>query len=175
MLQPRIIGNKHYETSQRVKETLQCYKELQDIIAILVLDELSEEDRLTVARARKNERFLSQPLFMAEVFTCSPGNGQIGVLPTHAPVNIAVDMGPLRIDILNDQWLVAVLWSGFARIVNNEIIIVGNDADLGSDIDPEEAQKALELAEANLSKALGAKDLVEANLALRRARIRIEE
>uniref|UniRef100_A0A3B6RJI6 ATP synthase epsilon chain, chloroplastic n=1 Tax=Triticum aestivum TaxID=4565 RepID=A0A3B6RJI6_WHEAT len=104
----------------------------------------------------------------------STNSGQIGVLPTHAPVNIAVDMGPLRIHILNDQWLVAVLWSGFARIVNNEIIIVGNDADLGSDIDPEEAQKALELAEANLSKALGAKDLVEANLALRRARIQIE-
>ena len=61
MLQPRIVGNEHYETAQRVKQTLQRYKELQDIIAILGLDELSEEDRLTVARARKIERFLSQP------------------------------------------------------------------------------------------------------------------
>ncbi|EMS56162.1 ATP synthase subunit beta, chloroplastic [Triticum urartu] len=174
MLQPRIVGNEHYETAQRVKETLQRYKELQDIIAILGLDELSEEDRLTVARARKIERFLSQPFFVAEVFTGSPGNGQIGVLPNHAPINTAVDMGPLRIRLLNDQWLTAILWSGFARIVNNEIIILGNDAELGSDIDPEEAQKALEIAEANLSKAEGTKDLVEAKLALRRARIRIE-
>nr|KYP60913.1 hypothetical protein KK1_023333 [Cajanus cajan] len=69
MLQPRIVGEEHYETAQRVKQTLQRYKELQDIIAILGLDELSEEDRLTVARARKIERFLSQPFFVAEVFT----------------------------------------------------------------------------------------------------------
>uniref|UniRef100_A0A453NVZ3 Uncharacterized protein n=1 Tax=Aegilops tauschii subsp. strangulata TaxID=200361 RepID=A0A453NVZ3_AEGTS len=61
-------------------------------------------------------------------------------------------MGPLRIRLLNDQWLTTVLWSGFVRIVNNEIIILGNDAELGSDLDPKEAQKALEIAEANLSK-----------------------
>nr|YP_010825764.1 ATP synthase CF1 beta subunit [Eremophila alatisepala]UOI19204.1 ATP synthase CF1 beta subunit [Eremophila alatisepala] len=73
MLQPRIVGEEHYETAQRVKQTLQRYKELQDIIAILGLDELSEDDRLTVARARKIERFLSQPFFVAEVFTGSPG------------------------------------------------------------------------------------------------------
>uniref|UniRef100_A0A452YMB4 H(+)-transporting two-sector ATPase n=1 Tax=Aegilops tauschii subsp. strangulata TaxID=200361 RepID=A0A452YMB4_AEGTS len=88
MLQPRIVGNEHYETAN---------------------------------------------------------SGQIGVLPNHAPINTEVDMGPLRIRLLNDQWLTAVLWSGFARIVNNEIIILGNDAELGSDIDPEEAQKALEI------------------------------
>ncbi|KAK8336912.1 hypothetical protein V6Z11_A09G154000 [Gossypium hirsutum] len=73
MLQPRIVSEEHYETAQRVKQTLQRYKELQDIIAILGLDELFEEDRLTVARARKIERFLSQPFFVAEVFTDSPG------------------------------------------------------------------------------------------------------
>lgn len=73
MLQPEIVGSEHYATAQRIKETLQRYKELQDIIAILGLDELSEEDRLTVARARKVERFLSQPFFVAEVFTGSPG------------------------------------------------------------------------------------------------------
>nr|YP_009051106.1 ATP synthase CF1 beta subunit [Galdieria sulphuraria]AIG92549.1 ATP synthase CF1 beta subunit [Galdieria sulphuraria] len=73
MLQPQIVGDEHYATAQRVKENLQRYKELQDIIAILGLDELSEEDRLTVARARKIERFLSQPFFVAEVFTGSPG------------------------------------------------------------------------------------------------------
>ena len=73
MLQPWIVGEEHYECAQNVKQTLQRYKELQDIIAILGLDELSEEDRLTVARARKIERFLSQPFFVAEVFTGSPG------------------------------------------------------------------------------------------------------
>ncbi len=73
MLQPNIVGGEHYAIAQDVKETLQRYKELQDIIAILGIDELSEEDRLVVARARKLERFLSQPFFVAEVFTGSPG------------------------------------------------------------------------------------------------------
>lgn len=73
MLQPWIVGDDHYNTAQYVKRTLQRYKELQDIIAILGLDELSEEDRLVVSRARKVERFLSQPFFVAEVFTGSPG------------------------------------------------------------------------------------------------------
>jgi len=73
MLQPWIVGDQHYQCAQDVKKTLQRYKELQDIIAILGLDELSEEDRKTVARARKIERFLSQPFFVAEVFTGSPG------------------------------------------------------------------------------------------------------
>ena len=73
MLQPWILGEEHYSCAQNVKQTLQRYKELQDIIAILGLDELSEEDRKVVARARKIERFLSQPFFVAEVFTGSPG------------------------------------------------------------------------------------------------------
>ncbi|MEH1871397.1 F0F1 ATP synthase subunit beta [Nostoc sp.] len=73
MLQPNIVGEEHYNTARAVQSTLQRYKELQDIIAILGLDELSEEDRLIVARARKVERFLSQPFFVAEVFTGSPG------------------------------------------------------------------------------------------------------
>jgi len=73
MLQPGIVSAIHYEMAETVKETLQRYKELQDIIAILGIDELSEEDRLLVARARKVERFLSQPFFVAEIFTGSPG------------------------------------------------------------------------------------------------------
>jgi|TARA_B110000305_G_C19443237_1_gene643215 F-type H+/Na+-transporting ATPase subunit beta len=73
MLQPGIVTEEHYGIAETVKETLQKYKELQDIIAILGIDELSEEDRLTVARARKVERFLSQPFFVAEIFTGSPG------------------------------------------------------------------------------------------------------
>ncbi|MFE4104941.1 F0F1 ATP synthase subunit beta [Almyronema epifaneia] len=69
MLQPDIVGEKHYRTARAVQSTLQRYKELQDIIAILGLDELSEDDRVIVARARKIEKFLSQPFFVAEVFT----------------------------------------------------------------------------------------------------------
>ncbi|KAD3067168.1 hypothetical protein E3N88_35048 [Mikania micrantha] len=81
MLQPHIVGDEHYEITQQVKQTLQRYKELQDIIAILGLDELSEEDHLTVARGRKIERFLSQPFFVAEVFTGSPGK-HVGLAET---------------------------------------------------------------------------------------------
>ncbi|WP_046861904.1 F0F1 ATP synthase subunit beta [Microvirga massiliensis] len=73
MLDPRIVGEEHYQVARRVQQILQRYKALQDIIAILGMDELSEEDKLTVARARKIERFLSQPFFVAEVFTGSPG------------------------------------------------------------------------------------------------------
>ncbi|KAL6492603.1 hypothetical protein OROGR_033274 [Orobanche gracilis] len=234
MLQPRIVGEEHYEIAQRVKQTLQRYKELQDIIAILGLDELSEEDRLTVARARKIERFLSQPFFVAEVFTGSPGkyvglaetirgfqlilsgeldglpeqafylvgnideaaakamnlemesnlkklkeiilstnSGQIGVLPNHAPIATAVDIGTLRIR-LKDQWLTMALMGGFARIGSNEITVLVNDAEKGSDIDPQEAQQTLEIAEANLRQAEGKRQIIEANLALRRARTRVE-
>jgi F-type H+-transporting ATPase subunit beta len=73
MLDPRVIGEEHYRVARRVQEILQRYKALQDIIAILGMDELSEEDKMTVARARKLERFLSQPFDVAEVFTGSPG------------------------------------------------------------------------------------------------------
>ena len=73
MLDARIIGEEHYQTARQVQQVLQRYKGLQDIIAILGMDELSEEDKLIVARARKIERFLSQPFFVAEVFTGSPG------------------------------------------------------------------------------------------------------
>ncbi len=72
-LDPLVVGNEHYEVARKVQGTLQRYKELKDIIAILGMDELSEEDRLTVARARKVERFFSQPFFVAEVFTGTPG------------------------------------------------------------------------------------------------------
>ncbi|KAF4360015.1 hypothetical protein F8388_004522, partial [Cannabis sativa] len=188
MLQPRIVGEEHYETAQRVKQTLQHYKELQDIIAILGLEELSEEDRLTVERAQKIECFLSQPFFVAEVFIgflgkyvglaetikgfklilsgeldglleqafylvevkeiiLSTNSGQIGILPNHAPIATTIDIGILRIR-LQDQWLTMALMGGFARIGNNEITVLK-----GSDIDPQEAQQTLEMAEVNLSKA----------------------
>uniref|UniRef100_A0A1Y3BU36 H(+)-transporting two-sector ATPase n=1 Tax=Helianthus annuus TaxID=4232 RepID=A0A1Y3BU36_HELAN len=205
MLQPRIVGDEHYETAQQVKQTLQRYKELQDIIAILGLDELSEEDRLTVARARKlsvsyhnlfsygegyelrnGEQFEEMTLNLcvltpnrivwdSEVkeIILSTNSGQIGVLPNHAPIATAVDIGILRIR-LNDQWLTMALMGGFARIGNNEITVLVNDAEKSSDIDPQEAQQTLEIAEAALRKAEGKRQTIEANLALRRARTRVE-
>ena len=73
MLDPIIVGDKHYSTARGVQKLLQDYKSLQDIIAIVGMDELSEEDKLTVSRARKVQRFLSQPFFMSEVFSGKPG------------------------------------------------------------------------------------------------------
>ena len=73
ILDPRVVGDEHYNVAKAVKQVLQRYKDLQDIIAILGIDELSEDDKLTVSRARKVERFLSQPFFVAEQFTGTPG------------------------------------------------------------------------------------------------------
>nr|YP_010158179.1 ATP synthase CF1 epsilon subunit [Cyrtophyllum fragrans]QRG30302.1 ATP synthase CF1 epsilon subunit [Cyrtophyllum fragrans] len=103
----------------------------------------------------------------------STNSGQIGVLPNHAPIATAVDIGILRIRI-DAQWVTLALMGGFARIGNNEIIVLVNDAETGSDIDPQEAQQTLEIAEANLRKAQGKRQTIEANLALRRARTRVE-
>nr|YP_010418541.1 ATP synthase CF1 epsilon subunit [Australina pusilla]USG51481.1 ATP synthase CF1 epsilon subunit [Australina pusilla] len=103
----------------------------------------------------------------------STNSGQIGILPNHAPIATAVDIGILRIRF-NDQWLTMALMGGFARIGNNEITVLVNDAERGSDINPQEAQQTLEMAEANLSKAEGKRQTIEANIALRRARTRVE-
>nr|YP_009462348.1 ATPase epsilon subunit [Schrebera arborea]YP_009633950.1 ATPase epsilon subunit [Schrebera trichoclada]AUT85198.1 ATPase epsilon subunit [Schrebera arborea]QBS48896.1 ATPase epsilon subunit [Schrebera trichoclada]QBS48984.1 ATPase epsilon subunit [Schrebera trichoclada]QBS54357.1 ATPase epsilon subunit [Schrebera trichoclada] len=100
-------------------------------------------------------------------------SGKIGILPNHAPIATAVDIGILRIRF-NDQWLTMALMGGFARIGNNVITVLVNDAEKGSDIDPQEAQQTLEIAEANLIKAEGKRQIIEANLALRRARTRVE-
>ncbi len=104
ILQPSVVGDRHYNVARRVQEILQRYKELQDIIAILGLDELSDEDRLTVDRARKVQKFLAQPMFVAEVFTGLPGiftpventiesfekiiNGDLDDLPEQAFYNV---------------------------------------------------------------------------------------
>jgi len=104
ILAPEVVGQRHYEVARRVQEVLQRYKELQDIIAILGLDELSEEDRVIVDRARKVQRFLSQPFFVGEVFTGLPGinvpvedtvesfeqlvNGDLDDLPEQAFLNV---------------------------------------------------------------------------------------
>src|SRR5690606_41035837 len=103
----------------------------------------------------------------------STNSGQIGVLPNHAPIATAVDIGILKIR-LNNQWLTMAVLGGFVRIGNNEITILVNDAEKNSDIDPQEAQQTLEIAEANLRKAVGKRQTIVANLDIRRARTRVE-
>nr|YP_009746320.1 ATP synthase CF1 epsilon subunit [Bupleurum chinense]YP_010134512.1 ATP synthase CF1 epsilon subunit [Bupleurum commelynoideum]YP_010836716.1 ATP synthase CF1 epsilon subunit [Bupleurum smithii]QMJ96817.1 ATP synthase CF1 epsilon subunit [Bupleurum pusillum]QMJ97315.1 ATP synthase CF1 epsilon subunit [Bupleurum yinchowense]WEU78036.1 AtpE [Bupleurum malconense]WEU78476.1 AtpE [Bupleurum sichuanense]QIH96529.1 ATP synthase CF1 epsilon subunit [Bupleurum chinense] len=103
----------------------------------------------------------------------STNSGQIGVLPDHASIATAVDIGILKIR-LDGQWLTMALMGGFARIGNNEITVLVNDAEKSSDIDSQEAQRTLEIAEANLRKAEGKRQKIEANIALRRARTRVE-
>jgi F-type H+/Na+-transporting ATPase subunit beta len=90
ILAPEVVGDRHYNVARRVQEVLQRYKELQDIIAILGLDELSEEDKLTVSRARRVQRFLSQPMYVAEVFTGLPG--------VTTPVEETVDSFEMLVD-----------------------------------------------------------------------------
>ena len=112
ILAPEIVGDRHYAVARQVQQILQRYKELQDIIAILGLDELSEEDRVTVARARKIQRFLSQPMFVGEVFTGIPGiyvpveetiesfealvKGELDSAPEQAFLNVGGAEGVLR-------------------------------------------------------------------------------
>nr|YP_009138521.1 ATP synthase CF1 epsilon subunit [Lathyrus japonicus]YP_009138596.1 ATP synthase CF1 epsilon subunit [Lathyrus littoralis]AIK20740.1 ATP synthase CF1 epsilon subunit [Lathyrus japonicus]AIK20815.1 ATP synthase CF1 epsilon subunit [Lathyrus japonicus]AIK20890.1 ATP synthase CF1 epsilon subunit [Lathyrus littoralis] len=103
----------------------------------------------------------------------STNSGQIGVLKNHAPIATALDIGILRIR-LKDRWLTMALMGGFARIGNNEITILVTDAERDSDINPQEAQQTLKIAEANLNKAEGKRQTIEANLALRRAKTRVE-
>nr|XP_033515616.1 ATP synthase epsilon chain, chloroplastic-like [Nicotiana tomentosiformis] len=109
-----------------------------------------------------------------EEIILSTNSGQIGILPYHNPIALTIDIGILRIR-LNDQLLTMALMGGFARIGNNEIIVLVNDAEKDSDIDPQEAQQTLELAEANVKKAEGRRQKIEANLALRQTRTRVED
>lgn len=104
----------------------------------------------------------------------STNSGQIGVLPNHAPLATAVDIGILRIHLNDDQWLTMALMGGFARIGNNDITVLVNDAEKSSDIDPQEARETLKISEEQLKKAEGKRQIIERNLALRRSRTRVE-
>jgi len=104
VLEPHVVGEEHYNTAQRVKQLLQRYKDLQDIIAVLGMEELSDEDKLVVKRARRVQRFASQPFFMAEAFSGVPGvmvsiedtikgfnmimDGEVDYLPEQAFLNV---------------------------------------------------------------------------------------
>ncbi|KAI3666169.1 hypothetical protein L1987_89344 [Smallanthus sonchifolius] len=120
------------------------------------VDDLTDPAPATTFAHLDATTVLSRGLAAKEVkeIILSTNSGQIGVLPNHAPIATAVDIGILRIR-LNDQWLTMALMGGFARIGNNEITVLVNDAEKSSDIDPQEAQQTLEIAEAALIKAEG--------------------
>nr|2RQ7_A Chain A, ATP synthase epsilon chain,ATP synthase epsilon chain, chloroplastic [Thermosynechococcus vestitus BP-1] len=99
--------------------------------------------------------------------------GQLGILSNHAPLLTALETGVMRVR-QDREWVAIALMGGFAEVENNEVTILVNGAERGDTIDPQEAQQTLEIAEANLRKAEGARQKIEANLALRRARTRVE-
>jgi hypothetical protein len=103
MLSPHVLGEDHYNTARGVQKVLQNYKNLQDIIAILGMDELSEDDKLTVARARKIQRFLSQPFHVAEVFTGAPGK--------YVELKESVKSFQVRLVVNNESMMLYFLWS----------------------------------------------------------------
>jgi F-type H+/Na+-transporting ATPase subunit beta len=117
ILSPEVVGERHYQVARQVQEILQRYKELQDIIAILGLDELSEEDRVTVARARKIQRFLSQPMFVAEVFTGLPGV----FTPVEETVNSFEQLVTGELDDLPEQAFLNVGGADAARAKADEL------------------------------------------------------
>jgi F-type H+-transporting ATPase subunit beta len=99
MLDPQIVGDRHYGVARRVQQTLQRYKDLQDIIAILGMDELSEDDKLVVARARKIQRFLSQPFFVATQFTGIAGK----YVPLKETINGFEELVDGKLDHISEQ------------------------------------------------------------------------
>jgi F-type H+-transporting ATPase subunit epsilon len=109
----------------------------------------------------------------AQEIILSTNSGQIGILPNHAPLLTALDIGIMKIRT-NTQWLTMALMGGFAMIENNQLTILVNEAEKSSDIDPEEAKKAFDLAQENLNQATGRKQTIEANLAFQRAKARLE-
>ncbi|ERN07828.1 hypothetical protein AMTR_s00012p00184530 [Amborella trichopoda] len=138
-------------------------------------DDLTDPAPATTFAHLDATNILSRGLAAKEVkeIILSTNSSQTGVLLNHAPITTAVDIVILKIR-LQEQWLTMALMSGFARIGNNETTILVNDAEKGSDIDPQEAHQTLEIAEANLSRAKGKRQTIEANLALRQARTRVE-
>nr|YP_010463813.1 ATP synthase CF1 subunit epsilon [Anemia phyllitidis]UUL71080.1 ATP synthase CF1 subunit epsilon [Anemia phyllitidis] len=103
----------------------------------------------------------------------STSSGQVGILPNHAPLLTALDMGVPKIRH-DEQWSTMALMGGFAMIDNNQVTILVNEAERATEIDPEEAQKTFQIAQANLAKAEGKKQMIEANLSFKRAKARLE-
>nr|YP_010264554.1 ATP synthase CF1 epsilon subunit [Vandenboschia striata]UIO59698.1 ATP synthase CF1 epsilon subunit [Vandenboschia striata] len=103
----------------------------------------------------------------------STNSGQVGILPNHAPLLTALDMGVLKVHY-DEQWSTMALMGGFAMVDNNQVTILVNEAERASEIDPEEAQRTFQTTKENLTRAEGKKKIIEANLAFKRAKARLE-
>src|SRR5205085_1196997 len=143
ILDPRIIGDEHYQVARQVKQILQRYKDLQDIIAILGIDELSEDDKLTVSRARKIQKFLSQPFFV--------------VLPGHTPLLALLGAGELWYRQGQDKQFLSIAF-GFAEVQPDRVTILAEQAEKADEIDVARAEAAKKRAEARLAEATVAMD-----------------
>jgi ATP synthase F1 epsilon subunit len=190
VLDPNVVGQEHYDVAQETKRVLQRYRDLQDIIAILGIDELSEEDKATVARARRLQRFASQPFFVAEVFTGRSGayvsikdtvdsvqvpgsEGELGVLPHHAPLVSTLGVGELRFRKDGTEESFAIV-GGFLQVRPDRVVVMAETADMASEIDLERAQEARREAERALEGAASdAVDLAAARAQLQQALLRI--
>ena len=247
VLDPLVVGQEHYDVARETQRVLQRYRDLQDIIAILGIDELSEEDKSTVARARRLQRFMSQPFFVGEVFTGRPGkyvpikdtvasfkeilegatdtlpeqafflagtiddvrenaakleqgmtlhlevvtperlvysddvdgvqvpgsDGELGILPHHAPLVATLGAGELRIKKGNSEESIAVI-GGFLQVRPDKVVVMAESADLAAEIDLERAQQARRDAEKAIEGALsGVPDLSAARAELQRALLHI--
>ena len=247
VLDPLVVGQEHYDTARETQRVLQRYRDLQDIIAILGIDELSEEDKSTVARARRLQRFMSQPFFVGEVFTGRPGqvrpdqghrrlvqgdprrrhrhpagagvlpgrhdrrrpgergqaregmtlhleivtperlvysddvdrvqvpgsDGELGILPHHAPLVATLGVGELRIIKGSSEESIAVI-GGFLQVRPDKVVVMAESADLASEIDLETAQQARRDAEKAIEgAAAGTPDLSAARAELQRSLLRI--
>src|SRR5207247_1070183 len=152
ILDPQIVGQEHYEVARGVQRILQRYKDLQDIIAILGIEELSDDDKLTVARARKIQRFFSQPMFVAEPFTGQPGE--------------------LRIRKRGEEHVFAI-GGGFLETSHSRVRVLADAAEHADEIDVARAQAAEERARALLADRRQVSDLPSAMAALRRSQVRL--
>src|SRR5205085_695516 len=184
-LDPNVVGEDHYNTARAVQGTLQRYKELRDIIAILGMDELAPEDKLAVARARKIQRFLSQPFHVAEVFTGSPGKyvplketirgfkqitsgdfdslHELGIYPRHAPLITRIKPGAVRIERAdNGEEEFVFVAGGILEVQPGSVTVLADTAIRGKDLDEAKASEAKRNAEEAMRNAKSDIDFAKA-------------
>src|SRR5439155_1202108 len=166
VLDARVVGQEHFDTAREVQRTLQRYKDLQDIIAILGMDELSEEDKVTVARARRLQRYMSQPMFVAEQFTGRPGK----YVERKETVRGTREILEGKHDQLPEQIL--FISGGFVEVRPDKVVVMADLAEHSEEIDEQRAIEARKRAEAELEQAREPADIARVRAALQTALMR---